>query len=136
MVDYMMVAREQARRRRERRRQREREREDEEGEGDDDFEDEEEDEIDTDDDDDAAEGAWRTQTERALQNEVIARWSASRSAIDVELAELRAQLRALQLMMSADANASRSSIVDAVAAAVAANAEQPRVLALMQAWRK
>jgi hypothetical protein len=80
--------------------------------------DEEDDELDQ--DDAVAEAAWRERTRKSLLDDAQSRWSASRTAIDAELAELDAQWRALELI----GNERRDELGD----------ESTRVQALVAAW--
>ena len=82
-----------------RRRQRQREAandDDRDGPGEDDEAGSDEDEDELEQDDAVAEAAWRERTRKSLLDDAQARWSASRTAIDPELAELDAQWRALE----------------------------------------
>ena len=84
--------------------------------------DEEDDELDQ--DDAVAEAAWHERTRKSLLDDAQARWSASRTAIDAELAELDAQWRALELI----ANERRDELGDEL------GDESERVQALVAAW--
>ena len=81
-----------------------------------------------------AEELWRGRTKKALRLEAVSRWAASQVAVDREMATLKAQLRAVELMESADT-------LDATAAGafvqqvVAANSESEAVMRLLGRWR-
>lgn len=105
-----------------RRRRQQQEAREEEDDEEEDEEDEDEDEDGLDDDDDNAETAWRERTRRTLLSDAEARWSASRLAVDTEMAELDAQWLALQ-------------IIDGGAPAIADPAKAARVQQLLEPWR-
>ena len=108
-----------------RRRQRQREAaadDDRDGPGEDDEAGSDEDEDELEQDDAAAEAAWRERTRKSLLDDAQARWSASRTAIDPELAELDAQWRALEAIAAERRDGS------------AETGEPARVGALVAAW--
>ena len=87
-------------------------------------------------DDDSAEAKWRKATAKRLRDEAVARWTASRAAVDRELDELGHQADALRRIRDAFAADDGQRGDDAVAADIlsAAAAASDRTRALLAAW--
>jgi len=90
--------------------------------------DDEDDEGDEGGDAESAEAAWQKTTEEELRDEAVARWAASRIAVDNELDQLSHQMEALKTIAFADPRANRGTVVAAISAA-------PRVKQILERWR-
>ena len=89
--------------------------------------DDEDDEGDEGGDAESAEAAWQKTTEEELRDEAVARWAASRIAVDNELDQLSHQMEALKTIASAGPR-DRGTVVDATRYA-------PRVKQILEIWR-
>ncbi len=81
--------------------------------------------------DQAAYNAWKKETVEGLRGEAVARWAASRAAVDNELGELNHQLEALQIIAAAGPLADRRVVADTAATA----GSHQRVTAILARWR-